>query len=245
MLQDHFLYFPETRNADDFIAAHPSLAAWPDRDDLRGLLREARGPARATVVVFHGNAGGASDRVWYADRLSRLGLRVILAEYPGYGPRPGPLGEEALTADAVRTVDLARQRFGGPLLVIGESLGAAVAAGVVARAPQAVDGLVLITPWDRLESVARHHYGFLPVHWLLHDRYDSAAQLAGWPGPILVAVAERDSIVPARFGRALFDGLHGRKRLVVLPGVDHNDWTEVVDDGWWNASVGFLLDAAP
>jgi hypothetical protein len=58
---------------------------------------------------------------------------------------------------------------------------------------------------------------------------------------VLVAVAERDSIVPARFGRALHAGLAGPKRLVVFEGADHNDWTDRVDAGWWRAAVAFAL----
>ncbi len=129
---------------------------------------------------------------------------MILAEYPGYGPRDGALGEESLVGDAAQSLALAHRLFGAPLLVVGESLGAGVAAAAAARQPAAVAGLLLITPWDRLESVAAHHYAWLPVKWLLRDRYDSAAHLASLGGPVMVAVAARDDIVPPRFGIALY-----------------------------------------
>jgi pimeloyl-ACP methyl ester carboxylesterase len=76
---------------------------------------------------------------------------------------------------------------------------------------------------------------------MLRDGYDSQARLARFDRPVLVAVAEHDSIVPARFGRALHAGLAGPKRLVVFEGADHNDWPASVDAGWWRAAVAFAL----
>ena len=245
LFQDRLLYFPDTPPLAAVVAdaRRDGLAPWPGADDYRGLLREPAGPARGTIVLFHGNAGHAGHRAAYADALTPLGLRVILAEYPGYGPRPGRLGEGPLVADAAQTVALARQRFAGPLLLGGESLGAGIAAAVVASAGTRADGLLLITPWDTLENVARHHYPWAPVGWLLRDRYDNVANLAQFTGRVLVAVAAADGIVPARFGTALHAALREPKRLVPIPGADHNDWFDRVDAAWWRAAVDYLLPA--
>src|SRR5690606_24163581 len=93
VLQDRLLYFPEPAPLGR--VANGGLRAWPSPDDFRGLMSGAEGDARATAVVFHGNAGHAGHRAWYAQVLEGIGLRVILAEYPGYGPRSGNLGEAA------------------------------------------------------------------------------------------------------------------------------------------------------
>lgn len=244
MLQDDLIYFPDNppRAALLADARRHGLTAWPDENDYRGLRREPVGPVRGTLLLFHGNAGHAGHRAAYAAELERLGLRVILAEYPGYGSRPGDLGEAALVADAVVSVTLARRQFSGPLLLAGESLGAGVAAAVAKRADLA--GLLLITPWDSIESVAHHHYPALPVGWLLHDRYDSVANLAGYPGRVAVVLAERDSIIPPALGQRLFAGLAEPKQLWVVPASDHNDWMGRVDAAWWDAVIGFLLARA-
>ncbi len=246
LLQDRLLYFPARATLAQMSSGR--LAAWPSAQDFRGLVvepGEPAGPVRGTVVVFHGNAGHAGHRSYYADALTALGLRVILAEYPGYGPRHtasgSALGEASLVADAAQTLALAHRRYGAPLLVIGESLGTGVAAAAAARSRGNVSGLLLITPWDRLEHVAAFHYPWLPVRWLLRDRYDSATHLAAFEGPVMVAVAERDTIVPARFGTALHAALLGRKRLDVISAAGHNDWVLRVDEAWWRSAVAFLL----
>jgi pimeloyl-ACP methyl ester carboxylesterase len=239
MFQDGLLYFPEKAALGDMVSG--GLRAWPAPQDFRGLVAEPVVPARGTAIVFHGNAGHAGHRAFYATALTRLKLRVILAEYPGYGPRDGAVGEENLVADAEQTIALAHRRYGAPLLLIGESLGAGVAAAAGSRQRDKTAGLLLITPWDRLEHVAAYHYPWLPVKWFLRDRYDSATHLASFGRPVLVAVAERDSIVPARFGVALYEALSDPKRLVVMKAAEHNDWVARVDDTWWREAIAFLL----
>ena len=238
--QHRLIYFPQRAPPAEW--APPGLAPWPSAQEPRGLAAAPHGTPRATAVVFHGNAGHAGHRAAYAQRLAQLGLRVILAEYPGYGPRDGALGEESLVADAAQTLRLAAQEAGAPVLAIGESLGAGVAAAAAARVPDRVAGLMLITPWDRLESVAAHHYPLLPVRWLLRDRYDSAAHLAALGKPVWIALAAGDDIVPPRFGRALHDALPEPRRLVVIDGAGHNDWWPHLDERAWREALDFLLD---
>lgn len=243
LMQDRLLYFPARATVAELSVG--GLQPWPAEAEFRGLLAMPPGAVRGTAIVFHGNAGHAGHRGFYAAALTRLGLRVILAEYPGYGARDGELGEASLVADAALTLERAFSLYGAPLLVIGESLGAGVAAAAAARQRDQVAGLWLITPWDRLHSVAAFHYPWLPVGWLLRDRYDSAAHLAQFGRQILVTVAERDDIVPARFGKALYEALAEPRRLMVLPGAGHNDWPARVDAAWWQQTVDFLLSATP
>ncbi|MEO5770489.1 MAG: alpha/beta fold hydrolase [Burkholderiaceae bacterium] len=237
--QHRLLYFPAPATVAD--VARAGLRAWPSAQDFRGLVAEPEGTARGTAIVFHGNAGHVGDRAFYARALAPLGLRVILAEYPGYGPRAGALGEASFVADAEQTVALAQRQYGGPLLLVGESLGAAVAAAAGAQQRERVAGLLLITPWDRLARVGAHHYPWLPVKWMLRDGYDTQARLAAFDRPVLVAVAADDSIVPATMGTALHAALPGPKRLVVIEAADHNDWPTRVDASWWRAAVAFVL----
>ena len=169
--QRSLLYLPGHREASAAGLEAAGLVPWPDEKAHRGHLLEppaARTATAATVVVFHGNAGQALDRTYYLDALGDGYARVLLAEYSGYGTRPGRPSEETLATDARETLHLARRRFPeGPLHVVGESLGAAVAAAAigsdaVSGAKPEVDALALLTPWNRLAAVASHHYRFLP-----------------------------------------------------------------------------------
>ena len=246
LFQDRLLYFPEKVALPALLASaqHDGLHRWPAEGEFRGLVREPIGRARATLVLFHGNAGHAGHRAFYSS-LSRFGVRVILAEYPGYGPRPGTLGEEVLAADAAETVALAQREFAVPVLLAGESLGAGVAAAAYARVPHTVAALWLITPWDSLANVARHHYPWLPVDWMLRDRYDSLAHLSSANVPVAIMLAQRDTIVPAHFGLRLYEQLRTPKRLWEVSGAGHNDVLNLVDERTWAEMTAYLLRESP
>ena len=239
ILQDRFIYFPEKAAIED--VASGGLRAWPTPEAFRGLVAETAESVRATVIVFHGNAGHAGHRSFYAAALTRLGLRVILAEYPGYGPRDGAPSEESLVADARQTIALAHRLYGAPMLLIGESLGAGVVAAAGSLERDKTAGLLLITPWDRLEHVAAFHYPWLPVKWLLRDRYDNATHLASFGRPVVVVIAQRDSIVPPRFGEALYNSRAEPRHLMMVKAAEHNDWIGHVDENWWREAIRFLL----
>jgi uncharacterized protein len=243
LCQDRLLYFPGRTTVERL--ASGGLRAWPSSQDFRGLVAEPAGAVRGTAIVVHGNAGHVGHRAFYAHALTPLGLRVILAEYPGYGPRGGMPGEASLVADLEETIALAHRLYGGPVLLIGESLGAAVAAAVGARHRDLTAGLLLITPWDRLARVGAHHYPWLPVKWLLRDGYDSVQNLTSFDRPVFVVIAERDSIVPAHLGIALYTSLGGPKQLVMIKSSGHNDWPDCVDAIWWRTAVAFALGEAP
>ena len=239
VFQHRLLYLPERIAAGTALPV--GLKHWPNRSDFRGYVAEPRGAVRATVLVLHGNAGHAVHRAHYAATLVPLGLRVVLAEYPGYGERRGLVGEPSLVPDAEQAIALAHGLHGAPVLVLGESLGAGVAARAAAAQSERVAGLLLVTPWSRLADVASHHYPWLPVRWLLRDRYDSAAHLEDFARPVLTVVAEHDAVIPAAHGLALHEGLRGAKRLALLAGSGHTDWPERLDARWWQEAIDFLL----
>ena len=212
------------------------------RADYRGLAAaEEPRPCKGTVIVFHGNAGTAADRRYYPDALGIRGYRVILAEYPMYGGRKGELGEKAFVADGIGTVHLAFEEYGGPLYILGESLGSGVAAAVAGQTSVKIDGIILITPWDTLESVAKTKFPFLPVRLLLKDNYDSIENLHSFKGKIALVGAQRDEIIPIKHAGNLFSSLPGNaKRMWTIEGAGHNDWYTYTNSSWWKEITGFV-----
>jgi alpha-beta hydrolase superfamily lysophospholipase len=242
--QEGMLFFPEKAPIETVRreARLTGFRLWPDDgENYRALLAEPAGQAAGTCVIWHGNAGSARQRDYLAAPLLKLGWRVVVAEYPGYGARPrSSLREAALTAEARLLTKDVQRRFGGPLVVIGESLGAAPAAAVAGDATLPVAGALLFTPWLDLAGVARVHYPWLPVGLLLRDHFDNASALRGFGGPVMVVTAGNDEIIPAAEGRRLYQALSTpARRLHEIPGARHNDWVERVSMDDWRGWLAF------
>lgn len=238
-----FLYFPDvSRPSDELLKAH-RLKAWrPSTTDYRGFV-SANGTVRVrgTVIVFHGNAGRASDRVFYNEILSALGYRVVLAEYPAYGGRKGDLGEKSFVADAVETIRMVFEQFKGPIFLLGESLGCGVAAAAAARTHITITGIILVTPWDTLVSVAQSKFPYLPVRFFLADRYDNIGNLRDYKGNVAIIGAEKDEIIPLKHAENLYDSLSAdKKRMWILKAAKHNNWPMYSHPSLWKEIMDFM-----
>jgi len=247
-LQDQFIYYPEKIDPKriEGAARARGLLPWPNIVEThRGFMPPSTPQkAKGTVLVFHGNAGTALDRTYYVGALGRLGYRTVLAEYPGYGSRPGKPGENQLSEDAVESIRLALREFGRPLYLLGESLGCGVVSAAVANSNQSIDGLVLITPWDSLTHLATDKYWFLPVRWMLKDTYDNVANLASYHGPVALIMAGQDEIIPNRLTWHLYEALREPKRLWTFPNAGHNSWPSSPGEPWWTEMMDFLHSTA-
>jgi len=244
IFQSRLIYLPARSSLDQLkqTARLNALNLWPeDNGQYRGFMPdETPSAVRGTVIVFHGNAGSAIHRQYYVPPLQKQGFRVILAEYPGYGARDGKHGEKTFVADARESVRMARQEFGGPIYLWGESLGCGVATGVLADADIGIDGLVLLTPWSTLPSTAQSHYWFLPALWLVRDRYDNIRNLEKFPGPVAVVMANRDEVIPNRLTQSLYQSIHSPKALWTFPDAGHNSWPVAPDQAWWTEVMDFI-----
>lgn len=215
-----------------------SLGAW--------FVEPARPESGWTLILFNGNAGHRAFRAPLARRLSDRGLGLLMLDYRGYGGNPGSPSEDGLLRDARaarRWLDQRATARPTRIGYFGESLGTGVAVALAAeRAP---DALILRSPFTSMVDVARYHYPFLPIGWLLSDRYPSEQRIRAVRCPTLVIAAERDSIVPAALSRRLFEAADpvGR-RWFEVPGADHNDWEVLAGDAVVDEVVRFLQDAS-
>lgn len=192
---------------------------------LGGWLVPPAGTDRGQVVlVANGNAGDRSGRAPLASALADRGFSVLLFDYRGYGGNPGSPSETGLRRDARAAYDLLVSEEGfdpGQLIYFGESLGAAVLTDLATSRPPA--GLVLRSPFVDLAAAGSVHYPFLPVRWLLKDRFPVAEQIATVTAPTTVVLGTADRIIPPEQSVAVAAAAGGPSRVVEVAGADHND----------------------
>jgi pimeloyl-ACP methyl ester carboxylesterase len=195
---------------------------------------------RGTIVVFHGNGAWAGEGTNYVNSFRRRGFRTFLFEYPGYGGRPGVPHESTIVPEARMLIrELDHEGF-GPIYVWGESLGSGVAAAVCADSTLPVHGLVLLTAWDTIANVGLYRYPFIPVKWLMTDKYDSISNLEHFRHPICVVRSTRDEIIPPALTIDLFDHLPDPKKLILQEGYGHDDWPSQPELAWWDDALDFI-----
>jgi fermentation-respiration switch protein FrsA (DUF1100 family) len=228
-LQRGLMYFPAGEVLGPDQVGLPGVAtvtfATTDGLELNGWFVAADpGPAWFTVIVFNGNAGNRSYRAPLARALAREGMAVLLFDYRGYGENPGVPTEPGLALDSRAAREYVRSRADvDPTRVayLGESLGSALATGLAAEHPPAA--LILRSPFSSMADVGQFHYPFVPVRWLLRDRFAAIDRIAQIRCPLLVIAGDRDRIVPLAHSRRLYEAAARPKTLRIIPGADHND----------------------
>ena len=191
-----------------------------------------------TVVVFNGNAGTRAGRAPLGARLAEQGHGVVLFDYRGYGDSTGAPSEEGLHRDAEAIhAFVTGVSPGSPLVLYGESLGAAVAIRLAAQHDPSA--LILRSPFTSLGDVASVHYP-LPFDGFLRDRFPSVDRIADVDAPVLTIVGTADQIVPPSLSRALHRAASEPKRLVEIDGAGHNDPALLSGDRLIEAVTDFI-----
>ncbi|KJS29310.1 MAG: temperature sensitive supressor [Desulfatitalea sp. BRH_c12] len=231
---------PEISRAIFHPRAESALSAvrYGDKDHLIPVTPEVRIGARfhasvangPNILFFHGNGEIVADYDEVGPLFNRMGINFLAADYRGYGRSGGKPSVSTMLTDShailayVQTW-LARKRYGGPLVVMGRSLGSASALELAAAHPGDVKGLIIESgfayaePLLRLLGVALDQIGYREDHG-----FGNIAKIKHFTGPTLIIHAQYDPIIPYSDGLTLYEASTARhKRLLRIDGADHND----------------------
>ncbi len=176
-------------------------------------------PGSKAILYFGGNAEDVAYNL-ASFTAAFPAHSLYLVNYRGYGGSTGEPSESGLLSDAVEVFDHVHASH-PEIAVVGRSLGSGVAVHVASI--RDVSRLVLVTPFDSLVNVAREHFRYFPVSWLMRDRYDSAARAASIRAPVLIVMAGADEIISRARSDALVAAFEpARATVTVLDGVGHN-----------------------
>jgi pimeloyl-ACP methyl ester carboxylesterase len=249
VFQRHLIYFPSRAPEEALLELARSSGCRPWRNvdgEIIGWRRaESRKDAKGRILILHGNAGYALDRIHYMTALEGIEKgrtwEVILFEYPGYGARSGRPNESGFRASLSEAIEQLTAEDNRPIFLLGESIGSGPACAA-ASSSESVAGLVLITPFNSLVDAGASHYPWLPVRWLIRDRYDNVKALKDFKGPVVLLLAGHDEIVPNHLGRKLHASLRAPSLLLEQSEAGHNTIDLTPSAGWWQEASGFLID---
>ena len=212
---------------------------------LQGWRGQAVGNRRGTLIYLHGVADNRASGAGVIERFRKRGFDVV-----AYDSRAnGESGGEASTYGFYEKEDLRRvidTLDPGPVVLIGSSLGGAVALQEAA-VDRRISAVVAAESFSDLRTVVTERAPF----FFTTDTVMRAIKLAEQKGnfqidavspvlaartitaPVLLIHGASDSATPPEHSRRVFAALAGPKRLILVPGARHteslqgNIWEEI------------------
>lgn len=214
-----------------------SLIYFPQSSALRSPATTFRVPvAEAEVLASVRPREGAKALLYFGGNAEDVSLSlplfsrdfpehaIYLLHYRGYGGSSGAPSEEAIRKDALALFDAVHAKH-SEIVVVGRSVGSGVAVRLASQRP--VSRLVLVTPYYSLEELAARLYPFIPVRWLLLDKFEAWRYAPQVVAPTVLVAAGNDEVVPvASTERLLACFGKGVATLEVIAGATHNTISE-------------------
>lgn len=243
--QRNLLYHPDPTVATPQSFGVPEMTAerLPTSDGfpLLAWWRPPSTPDAPVLLYLHGNAGHLGDRADKVRPYLDAGFGVLLVTYRYNAGTGGAASEKGLLEDG-RTA-LAYLRAQGisddRIVLYGESLGT----GIVSRLATAgrYRAVILEAPYSSIVDVAASIYWYVPVRYLLKDRYDTTAVIRDINAPLLIVHGKQDRVIPVHFAERLFDAAVEPKRLILVDEAHH---TNLYDYGMGKMVLDFLSEQA-
>jgi len=236
--QESFLFFPPAdKHLDHSLTRIQDYQLRRGDINLHGWLVNPSYARQKLLIYFGGNG---EDVFLNHDEFEDLQAATLFVAYRGYGPSGGIPGEQELYADALVVIDDAIRKYRpDEVYLIGRSLGSGVAC--YGAAHKAVQGLILITPYDSIENVAKHIYPWLPVRLLLKHKFKATDYAAKIDCPVLVLYGGRDEVIRPERTQNLLRHFRSPIEVVLIEQAEHG--TIEMFPEYWRALLTFISEA--
>lgn len=209
-----------------------------DGISLDGWLFSAARPPRAVLVLVHGKDINRQHLSGAARRFVEEGLAVVAFDQRAHGRSTGEFVTYGAreVGDLRLVIDVAQKKWGRelPVVLVGESLGAAVSLQTAAVDPR-VRAVVAGAAFADLTTVIDDHTPAILGPKAKAEALAIAERTAGFHTadisperaarsitvPTLLLHGSEDSYLPLRHSLRIYEALAGPRELVRLEGVDH------------------------
>ena len=174
-----------------------------------------------TLLIFHGNAGDLSNRIYKLNELNKLEINILLISWRGFSGNKGSPTEKNLYKDAEAAIKWLNKKdvSNNQIILYGESLGTGIAVEMAKK--NDFNSIILESPFTSIENSAKIYYPYLPVKYLLKDRYDTISKINMVKSPIMIMHGEKDDVVPFSMGKKLFEKANNPKHSYFTSTDDH------------------------
>jgi uncharacterized protein len=219
---------------------------------LRGWYCQGEGARRATIIYLHGVADNRGSGVGVIQRFTPKGLDVIAYDSRAHGKSEGEICTYGFheKADLRRVIETVQS---GPVILVGTSLGAAVALQEAAL-NRRVTGVVAAEVFSDLRTVASERAPFFLTAGVIEkaialaedrgafdiDQVSPEKAAESIKAPVLLIHGAADDETSPSHSERVLDALAGPKRFILVERAGHSQslsdartWTEI--EGWVDA----------
>ncbi len=201
---------------------HPTLHGWYLSTDQN---------KKGTILFLHGNAQNISTHTQFVYWLPKYGYDLYVIDYRGYGRSGGVVDLGGAIVDVQRAIAHIARHSGGDIIVLGHSLGGALAVPAVSdmNSPP-VKALIIASAFSDQRKIVREFLSrnsFLKLFsWPLSLTIDGSYSPLKWIGkidaiPIYILYSDDDGVIPPEHSLALYSAANEPKFVQRLEG-DHN-----------------------
>ncbi len=223
---DSVLQTTPDRMGMKFEELHIPVGSGADQGELYAWWVPAAAANVPTFLYFHGNNRNLANNLDHTQRLHDLGYNVLVADYRGYGKSSGGKPNEAKVYEDAEAAwqYLLKVRGVKPqqAFIYGHSLGGAIGIDLALHHPEAA-GLIAESTFTSMRAMAELEYGFLPVGWLLNQRFESLQKIPKLKIPVLLIHGTWDKKVPVEMVRQLYAAAPQPRTLTLVEGGEHNN----------------------
>ncbi len=243
IMQSRLVYFPYRQiictPADIRLQYEDITMKTSDGLNLNAWFVPAKSPT-GTVLFCHGNGGNICYSLDVIETLNKLNLNVLIFDYRGYGRSEGSPTENGTYTDAETAYQWLVNDKNIPeseIIVVGRSLGAAIAANLAKNHNPRL--LILESGFSSTPDVAAKQYPIFPVRLLCRYGYKTADYVKDIRCPLLVIHSPDDEIIPYSNGRKIFISAKEPKEFLEISG-SHNEGYADSGDVYVNGLRNFL-----
>jgi alpha-beta hydrolase superfamily lysophospholipase len=235
-----------------------------DGEEIGAWFLEGR-PDAASVLVLHGHKGQRGHSLGRAELLAGRGYAVLMLTLRAHGDSTGDFDDVGFGArhDVIAGVDfLEARRPGRPIILDGNSMGAAAAIFAAGDLGHRVRGYILESPyrdlplavWNRvdealppvLDLAAYVGLNLVAPAFLPHlDEISPIRAIDGIPEdvPVLILAGDADRMARPDEARALHGRVASHGRLVLIPGAGHGDLLRAAPELYARTILDFCQSA--
>jgi len=215
IFQRKFLYFPtkvnqniverikqKYKNAEKFLNVEKNIKIHSWFIDKK---------SENTIIYFGGNAEDVNYTL--LNFLDKTNYNIATMSYRSYGLSEGSVSEKSIYKDVLFFYDylLDAEKIKNPI-IIGRSLGTGIATYLASK--RNIKKVILISPYDSIENIAKEQFPFAPITLLLKDKFLAENYAKTINKPMLAIYSKADRVVTQSHSKALIKSWKGKVKVI-------------------------------